>query len=275
MDNKNRSVAIITITTIIAVALITALFFGTKAPVDIDSGQRMVMGTFARIVAVAEDETTANKCIEAAFKQLRSVEDLMSYHKNGSEISKINHNAYEGSVNVSKSTFEVLQKSVEFSRLSGGAFDITIGPLSDLWRSASDANSVPSDDELAKARSKVGYEKLILDANEMSVRFVVEGMKLDVGGIAKGYAIDKAVEAMKNYGALGGMIDIGGDIRCFGAAPRGKKHWLIGLQDPSRTEDVIGSGRYSLVLKLTDTAVATSGDYRRFVLIGGKKYSQL
>lgn len=135
---------------------------------------------------------------------------------------------------------------------------------------------MPTDAELQKVRSKVGYEKLILDANELSLRFAAEGMKIDLGGIAKGYAIDKAIEAMQKNGAVGGMVDIGGDIRCFGTPPQGKEYWLIGLQEPSgKIEISPGSDELVLVLKLKDGAVATSGDYRRFVLVGGERYSHI
>ncbi|MHC4308868.1 MAG: FAD:protein FMN transferase, partial [Planctomycetota bacterium] len=155
-----------------------------------------------------------------------------------------------------------------------------MAPLAQLWRTAGESNSVPADAELEMARSKVGYEKLILDANEMTVRFAVDGMKLDLGGIAKGYSIDKAVEAMQTAGAVGGMVDVGGDIRCFGSPPKGKKTWRIGLEDPTEPQGgdqdlAVSAGRILLVLKLTNAAIATSGGYRRFVLIEGKKHSHI
>jgi len=99
-------------------------------------------------------------------------------------------------------------------------------------------------------------------------------MRIDLGGIAKGYAIDKAVEAMQEAGAVGGMVDVGGDIRCFGAPPPGKNKWLIGVQNPRKTENLV-AGEPLLVLKLTNAAVATSGDYRRFILIENRKYSHI
>jgi thiamine biosynthesis lipoprotein len=145
----------------------------------------------------------------------------------------------------------------------------------DLWHSAQDANSLPTDAELQQACSKVGYDKLILDANETSVRFAVEGMRVDLGGIAKGYALDKAVEAMQNGGAVGGMVDIGGEVRCFGLPPAGQRKWLIGLQDPDKAKVGFDAGTPLLILHLTDAAVATSGHYRRFVTIGGKRYSHI
>jgi thiamine biosynthesis lipoprotein len=241
--NKNRRIAI---EIIVFASLIAALYFFAPAKdksvwsagrVDIDSGMHVVMGTFAHVVAVAADSNTAKRCAEAAFAEIEKVEKRMSYHKSDSEISELNRDGFRRAVKVSKSTYEVLQRSIEFSELSCGAFDVTVGPLVDLWHSAQDANSIPNDAELQQARSKVGYDKLILDANETSVRFAVEGMRVDLGGIAKGYALDKAVEAMQKGRAVGGMVDIGGEIRCFGSPPAGQNIWRIGLQDPAVAKD--------------------------------------
>ncbi|MHC4456151.1 MAG: FAD:protein FMN transferase [Planctomycetota bacterium] len=242
--------------------------------VEVDSSYRLVMGTLARVVAVAADTSMARGCIESAFAEIENVDRLMSTYKSESEVSEINRDGFKRAVKVSRPTYEVLKESIEFSKLSSGAFDITVGPLVDIWRRAEEANSVPSDEELAEARSKVGYEKLMLDDIEMTIRFAVDGMKLDLGGIAKGYAIDKAARAMQRAGATGGMVDIGGDIRCFGV-PRGKDRWVIGLQDPSVAKEELDAGETLLILKLTDCAIATSGGYRRFVSIGGKKYSHI
>ena len=281
MSKKDR----IFIEIIVGLCLMTAaVYFFIKPPresiwpsgrADVDSGRRMVMGTFARVIGVAADSGTAKRSIEAAFAEITKVDELMSDYKDDSEISQVNREGFKRAVEVSEPTYEVLQKAVEFSKLTGGAFDITVGPLVDLWRSAEEANSVPTDAELAEARSRVGYDKLILDGNEMTVRFAVEGMRLDLGGIAKGYAIDRAVEAMRKEGALGGMVDIGGDIQCFGAPPEGKDRWRIGLQDSRAVGGDTEQGQILMVLELTDAAVATSGDYQRFVFIEGERYSHI
>ncbi|HUS72848.1 MAG TPA: FAD:protein FMN transferase [Sedimentisphaerales bacterium] len=278
MKKKSRRLAI---DIIVAVSLLAVLYVSwPKKRIEADSGYRLVMGTFAHLKAVSKDPDKAKKCVETAFAEIQKVDDLMSDYKSNSEISKVNRDAFKGPVKVSRSTFEVLQKSAEFSRLSEGAFDITIGPLTKLWRSAAEANSVPTDAELEQARSKVGYEKLYLDANELTVRFAVDGMKLDLGGIAKGYAIDRAIEAMQTGGAIGGMVDVGGDIRCFGLPRQDRDTWRVGLQNPTQIEageqnHVVGAGQVLLVLKLENAAVATSGGYRRFVLIEGKKHSHI
>jgi len=288
MDKQNRRIVIGVIG---CAALIVALCFfisteektiWPKGRIEADSGNRLVMGTFARVVAVAENSGIANSCIEAAFAEIQTVDELMSDYKSDSEISELNRDGFRREVEVSESTYEVLQRSIEFSKLTGGAFDITVGPLVDLLRSAEKKEVVPSEEEIAEAKLKAGYQKLKLDDQNRTVKFTVDGMKLDLGGIAKGYAIDRAVEAMQKGGAIGGMVDIGGDIRCFGAPPQGKNHWLIGLQDPSVGPDIIipaqagiSTGELLLVLKLENAAIATSGSYRRFVLVGGKKYSHI
>lgn len=277
----NRKSLWLEISIIVGASVILALYvFGCNRRVEADSRYRLVMGTFAHLKAIAKDPRKAKKCVETAFAELEKVDKLMSDYKSDSEISRVNRDAFKRAVKVSKSTFEVLQRSTEFSKLSEGAFDITIGPLAELWRSAAEVNSVPTEAEISEVRSKVGYEKLILDANEMTVRFAVDGMKLDLGGIAKGYAVDIAVEAMQTAGAVGGMVDVGGDIRCFGSPPKGKKTWRIGLEDPTEPKGgdqtlAVSAGRVLLVLKLTNAAIATSGGYRRFVLIEGKKYSHI
>jgi thiamine biosynthesis lipoprotein len=265
---------------VVLALILTLCFFGHKRRIEADSGYRLTMGTFAHLKAIAADTKTAKNCVEAAFTELKKADELMSDYKSDSEISLVNSEAAKGAVKVGASTFYVLQKSIEYGKLSGGAFDITIAPLIGLWRSAAESNSVPTKEELANALSKVGYEKLMLDANEMTVRFTVEGMKLDLGGIAKGYAIDKAVEAMQTGGAVGGMVDVGGDIRCFGLPPKGKKTWRIGLQNPAEPdsdEETLAGGpkQVLMVLKFNNAAVATSGGYRRFVLIEGKRYSHI
>jgi len=264
---------------IVGVALVVVLIVVTAARwhtrvVELDSGYRPMMGTLARVVAVAADTDTAVKAVEQAFAQLRTVDELMSDYKTDSELSRVNRLAFQKPVEVSEPTFDVLEVSLRFSRLTRGAFDITVGPLVDLFRTAEQKGIVPSEDEIERARERVGYEKLELDEQNRTVRFAVDGMRLDLGGIAKGYAMDKAVEAAQRCGALGAMVDVGGDVRCFGRAVKGRKTWLIGIQDPNDSESFLG-GRIRRALRLTDKAVATSGDYRRFVTINGKRYSHI
>ena len=272
MNSKVRSIAIIVIIFLLIALLFVSIV--TKRPVELESSYRIVMGTFARVVVVAKDAGTAQKCIEAAFAEIDNVDNLMSDYKSDSEIGIVNNNAAEKAVRVGEETFEVLQRSIEFSKLTDGAFDITVGPLVDLFRTAKENHIAPSQVQIDMAKTKVGYEKLILDPANKTVKFAIEGMRLDLGGIAKGYGIDKAIEAAKKVGALGAMVDIGGDVRCFGIPAKGKDHWLVGLQDPNLPADTPGLD-IMLKLRITNDAVATSGDYQQFVIINGKEYSHI
>jgi len=272
MDKKKNLILLVIGGAFLVVAL--CFFVRPKRPVELDSGHRLVMGTFARVVVIAANRNTANKCVETAFAEIHKVDELMSDFKSDSEISLVNREGFTRAIKVSDWTYEVLKRSVEFGKLTDGAFDITVGPLVDLWRTAEKKEVAPSEEEIAQAKAKVGFEKLELNDLNKTIRFTVEGMRLDLGGIAKGYAVDKAIEAAQKAGAMGAMVDIGGDIRCFSTAPQGKENWLIGLQDPHLNKD-IGGRDILLRLKLVNEAVATSGDYQQFVLIKGKRYSHI
>ncbi len=243
--------------------------------VEENSGYRLVMGTFSRVVVLAKSRWTAKRCIEGAFDVQNRIESLMSDYREDSELSKINRYAAQGPVPVSEMTFEVLRQAVHFYQLSDGAFDVTVGPLVDLWRQAGKTNVPPTEGALAEARRRVGSDKLILDEKNRTVRFAAEGMRVDLGGIGKGYAVDKAVEAMRKRGAIGGLVDLGGNIRCFGRPPQGQETWRIGLQDPNVAPDEFGPSKPLLILALTKESVATSGDYRRFVKVQGQKQSHI
>ncbi len=266
--NKRILRLIVVITVLVLVAILIRTLQGPTL-VSTDRGYRQVMGTFAHIIAVAPNKKTADDCVEAGFEKLRYIDQMMSDYDPNSELSRLNRQGFPGPVKVSQELFDVFLASVNYSEKTNGAFDITIGPVVDLWRKTEDTAERPGKEALDAAQKKVGYEKLTLDPNARTVRFAIAGMKLDLGGIAKGYAVDLAVKAMLQAGAAGGMVDVGGDIRCFGAATRGRKVWTIGLEDPA-TE-----GNVMMILKLNDMAVATSGDYRRFVLIDGRKFSHI
>ena len=258
---------------LLAIALFFLLRTGSERPplVRADSGVHLVMGTFARVTVIAPDSRGGAKCIEAALAEIRKVDELMSDFKEDSEISRVNKGAFSQPIEVGESTFEVLQKSIEISYLTDGAFDITVGPIVKLFRTARATGKAPTPEQIADAKAKVGYEKLVLNDAEKTVRFTVEGMSLDLGGIAKGYAVDKAIEIMQQHGALGAMVDVGGDVRCFGTPPKGKETWIIGLQDPNTHA---GPGLL-LKLKIENAAVTTSGDYQQYAIIDGKRQSHI
>lgn len=258
---------------LIALTLVSVILGGCGQRADSDAHTAKtpsydIMGTLGRAVSVAGDKKTAELANKVAFEKLREIDAMMSDYIADSELSRVNRDAFGEAVEVSDETFEVLSKALEYSRISDGAFDVTVGPLVDLWHEAGLANIKPTQEQIAGAKAKVGFDKLILDSEMKTARFTVEGMRLDLGGIAKGYAIDKAVEAMIQAGASGGMVDVGGDIRCFGK-PENKEKWAVGLQDPDANDNLM------MVIEIGDNAIATSGDYQRFVILEGQKFSHI
>ncbi len=268
MKQSTRNVWLQAVTA--ALIIILLLWQGMRRrTVEFDSGYHVVMGTFVRVLVVSSDKTSALAAIDAAMQAIERVDTLMSDYDPESELSQVNLRAFAEPVPVDPDILEVLSAAIQYSRLSGGAFDVTIGPVVQLWRHAKETGIAPAPEQLAQARAKVGYQNLLLDLQTRTVRFAVEGMSLDLGGIAKGFAIDKAVQAMKDAGALGGMVDIGGDVRCFGTPVGRNTDWYIALQDPADEENTL------LRLKFKDQAVATSGNYRRFTVLNGQKHSHI
>lgn len=239
-----------------------------RPPTVENSGFHPMMGTLVQVTAVADSPAEARRAIQAAFEAFENVQKTMNDRDPNSELSQINRTAFRQEVPASPDLFAVLCAAQQYSRLTHGAFDITVGPLVALWRRMEKTGMEPTPEEIAQARRQVGYEKVILNPTQQTVRFEAEGMRLDLGGIAKGYAVDAAIGAMKKLGIRGGMADVGGNIRCFGAPPPPAQHWNIGIQNP-RAEAI------SAKVRLDELAVATSGDYRRFVEKGGKRFSHI
>jgi thiamine biosynthesis lipoprotein len=245
-----------------------------QLPQRVESPLHAIMGTVARIIVMAPDTQTGQRAIQAGFEAMERVDGLMSTYRPDSELTIVNEEAHERPVPVSGETWAVLQKAGDIHRASAGAFDVTVGPLLDLWQDAADSNAPPTPEQIAAARARVGWERVKLDTQARTVTFTQSGMRIDLGGIAKGYAIDQAVEALRKAGAVGAMVDIGGDIRCFGTPPRGNDNWRIGLQDP-RLDESGQAQAILMVLSIDDRAVATSGHYRRFALIDGQRVSHI
>ncbi|MCE5339799.1 MAG: FAD:protein FMN transferase [Planctomycetaceae bacterium] len=238
--------------------------------VSVESPNRLVMNTIAKIIAVGPDEKTAQASINAAFDEVYRLEKLMNRFDPNSQLSLVNRQGAKEPVKVDRDLFEILQKSIYYSKLTDGAFDITVGPLVDMWRKCAEANSIPTEQQLADVKKIIGCDKIILDANDYSVKLAVEGMRLDLGGIAKGFAADKAQAIMESRGATGGLVDLGGQIGCFGTTQNGGK-WIIGIRNPSRD----AADNIIMKLELSDMAASTSGNYERFYKIAGKKFSHI
>ncbi|PKL47849.1 MAG: hypothetical protein CVV39_05175 [Planctomycetes bacterium HGW-Planctomycetes-1] len=238
--------------------------------VCVESPNKIVMNTIAKITAIGPDKKTTQLSINAAFKEIYRLEKLMNRYDANSQLSQVNRLAGKESVKIDKDLFALLQQSIYYSELTDGAFDITVGPLVDLWKKCAEANSMPTESQLAEVKKTIGCDKLILDANDFSVRFTTKGVSLDLGAIAKGFAADKAIEEMKKHGAIGGLVALGGQIGGFGTTEKNAK-WLIGIRNPEKSQN----NQIIARLALSDTAVSTSGNYERFYKIGEHRFSHI
>lgn len=229
---------------------------------------RILMDTLCEISCYSDDKDNAVTAIDAAFKEMERIERVFSKFDENSEVSKINRLAGLGKVAVSKEAFNLTERSIYYSRISGGAFDITIAPLMEIWGFVRTNKSIPDKDIIDNALKHVGYKNIELYPEELSIRFLDKGVKIDFGGIAKGYAVDRAGGVLVSRGIKNGLINLGGNIFALGHAP-GKKFWKIGAEDPRNKGKLLHS------FEITDKGISTSGNYERFFEIGGKRYSHI
>ncbi|MEO5588272.1 MAG: FAD:protein FMN transferase, partial [Gemmatimonadaceae bacterium] len=227
-----------------------------------------VMGTMLTITAWGSDSSAMLDAIRAGRDSIRLVDSLMSTYRAESEISHLNSAAGEHGLHVSPQTLHVLLQARRFWKLSAGLFDPTVGPLVKAWGFHGDSGRVPPPAELDSLRGLVDYGLVEIDSLSRTVRLARPGMQLDLGGIAKGYALDLARAALDIPSVTGGMIDLGGNVLVFGHPPRGHQ-WLIGIRHPRNTGELIGT------IALDSGAVATSGDYERYYVIDGVRYSHI
>jgi len=208
----------------------------------------------------------AEEAMDAAFREIERLDFLMSHYRPESEISQITRNAGVKETMVSAGTREVIERALYFSRLSEGAFDITIGPVFRLWNFRE--GKIPAEKSLQEVLKKVDYRKIKVDRSQSSVFLGEPGMELDLGAIAKGYAVDMASAILHKKGIANFMVNAGGDLKVNGSKEEGVP-WTIGLQHPRLPSTLIAR------LSLRQAAVATSGDYEKFFLKEGKRYHHL
>ncbi len=221
------------------------------------------MGTICRIVLYAGTPEEAREASKAAFRELAAVDDRMSDYKEGSELSLLCRMAGQGPQHVTDPLWEILSASQRHAELTGGAFDVTVGPVVALWRRARKERKFPDRAELEAALSKVGPSLLVLDPSRRTAELRKEGMRLDLGGIAKGYACDRARAAVAKLGIRNALVDTGGGMS-LGEPPPGKAGWRIQVGEE-------GAG----MLIVSRCGVATSGDAEQFVELEGRRYSHI
>lgn len=239
------------------VALVIALIVlchTTTASAGWQKEQQDIMGTRIIVEAYHDDDATAREAIAAVMDEMHRIDNAMSPFKPDSELSRVNREAADHPVRISKELFRLLQRSLDFSRLTDGAFDITFASAGFLYDYR--AHIRPDEKALNEAVSHINYHNVHLDPESGTVFFAQPGVKIDLGGIAKGYAVDLGIALIQARGITNALVTAGGDSRVIGE--RWGRPWQIGIRDPRNRDGIVAK------IPLENVAVSTSGDYERF-----------
>jgi thiamine biosynthesis lipoprotein len=268
----------------VVLATLFAVVFGITMPVaaqvsrkDAPAGQpdrlfeqsQQAMGTVFTIYLYADNEQHADALFAMAFEEVQRLDQTLSNYNPQSELSRINGLAGRETVTTDPEMFSLLRTCLEYSKRSGGTFDITVGPLMRAWGFFRGQGRYPAPWQLDKAREKVGWEKVQLDPTARTIHFAVDGMELDVGGIGKGYAVDRVIALLRGAGVKTAMVDAGSSTLYALGAPPGKKGWLVRVPKPGDRSQTI-----STVL-LRDESLSTSGSYEKFFQLNGRTYCHI
>ena len=228
---------------------------------------QMHMGTIVTVTAVSFDTQVSDRAVQAAFDEIKRLEGLLSTWRSDSELSQVNAEAGRQSVPVSRETFELVVRSLEMAQLTRGGFNIALGPAIEAW-SVTEQQQVPDEQVLERLKPLVDWTSIQIDKKLRTIYLPHKGMRIDVGGVGKGYAADRAVEVMKRAGAKGGVVALSGDIKAFGVLSEGKG-FPVGIRHPREEGTLIG------IIDLHDEAVSTAGDYERFFERDGVRYHHI
>lgn len=227
------------------------------------------MGTTFTIYLYSPDHDTAAAEFSAAFDEIERIEEALSNYRASSELSRINRLAGEQPVTTDPEVFHLLQTSFDYSRRSAGAFDITVGPLMRAWGFFRENGRYPSDVELAHARASVGWNKVVLNLPQRTVKFAVPGMELDMGGIGKGYAVDRVVAVLRDAGVSSALVDAGSSTLYALGTPPGKSGWKVLVPKPGDRVHAVSE------VLLRDNSLSTSGSYEKFFRLDGRTYCHI
>ena len=227
------------------------------------------MGSPLNIIFYAQDSVIANKQARACFQLIDSLNHIFSNYDSSSELTSINNNAGIAKNIASPLMWELIMQSKEAFIKSKGAYNIAMGPLTQLWRTARRLKQFPNQVQIKNKLLLCDFNKIQFNNQDHSIYLSAKGMQLDFGGIGKGYIAQKVVDYLKKEGVTASLVDAGGDI-VFGDAPPNKKGWIVGVNQPEKSDDLLPEK-----LQLHNMSVATSGDVYQFIEHAGKKYSHI
>jgi thiamine biosynthesis lipoprotein len=250
-------------------ALLLASSSRGSPPLVRHEATRMSMGCAYAIVAYGDDAAALPRIVEAAFDEVDRIDRLMSHYKSESALSRLNREAAQGPVAVDPELFDLIAESLRYSRESDGAFDITVGPLMRAWGFFRGGGRVPGSAELSELRGRVGYQHVRLNREDSTIRFDLPGVELDLGGIAKGYAVDRAVGLLRRDHVAAALVSAGGSTIFGLGAPPGRTGWDVAVQDP------VERGGVALTVRLKDRALSVAGSYEKSFEKDGVTYSHI
>ncbi|MBH0202384.1 MAG: FAD:protein FMN transferase [Nitrospira sp.] len=253
-------------------SLVTAFMAGcaemrSALPPVVLKRAQMHMGTLVTITAVASDRNVSDRAMQVAFDEIKRLEYLLSTWRPDSELSHVNAEAGRQPVQVSRETLELVVRSIEMAQLTNGGFNIAVGPAIDVW-SFTERQHIPDDRELQHLKPLIDWTSIQINKQTRTIYLPRGGMRIDVGGIGKGYAADRAVEEMKRAGAAGGSVALSGDIKTFGVLPD-QNGFPVGIRHPRE------EGALIAMIDLKDEAISTAGDYERFFERDGIRYHHI
>ena len=261
-----------TLVAALAASTSSALWTSEKAgPAQLirEEGSVDTMGSVTAIVAYGEDAARLRTAIADALAEATRLDAMLSNYKPQSEWSRVNRLAAHQAVPVSHELFQLLAACLDYSRESEGTFDISVGPLMKVWGFYKGSGHLAERSRVFEALDSVGYRNIILDPQQLTIRFAKEGVELDPGGIAKGYAVDRMVDVLRSEGVRIALVSVGGSsIYALGAPPH-EKGWKIELKDPKQPANTIQN------VNLRDESLSTSGSYERFFYADGKVWSHI
>lgn len=228
---------------------------------------QMHMGTLVTLTVVASDKDVSDRAMRAGFDEIKRLEQSLSTWRADSELSRVNVEAGHRPVQVSHETLELVIRSLDMAQLTRGGLNIALGPAVDAW-SVTERQRIPDDDELQQLKALVDWRSIQVDPVARTIFLPREGMRIDIGGIGKGYAADRVAEEMKRAGAVAGVVALSGDIKTFGALPE-RNGFPVGIRHPREEGAVIA------IVELKDEAISTAGDYERFFERDGVRYHHI
>lgn len=249
---------------LIGLLLITFNSFGQIA----HKRKLSMLGSPFEVTVVANDTVKANEYIDLAVAEVKRIENLISDWIPTTQISEVNRNAGIKPVKVDAEVFDLVGRSIKISEITSGAFDISYASMDKIWKFDGSMKAMPTEEAIKKSVAKIGYKNIILDKKEQTIFLKLEGMKLGLGGIGQGFIADKVKELLAAKGCTSGIINVSGDINAWGKQPDGKP-WTVGIVNPLNKNKIFAT------FPLENSSVETSGNYEKFVVFNGIRYSHI